>query len=81
MWHLYRFLLFICLSFTVLHAEPITFVENRGQWANEVRFRADIPGGYLYLKANALHYVFYDGDALSSHHTPKAGEAVSSTCS
>lgn len=79
MWHLYRFLLFICLFSTVLHAEPITFVENRGQWASEVRFRADIPGGYLYLKANALHYVFYDGDALSSHHTPKAGEAVSST--
>ncbi|GAB3890177.1 hypothetical protein GCM10028825_26360 [Spirosoma agri] len=59
---------------TSLLAEPVAFVENKGQWSSEVRFRAEIPGGYLYLKANALHYVFYDGAALSSHHTPAAGQ-------
>lgn len=70
MWRFYPLFLFIGLLTTALQAEPIAFVQNRGQWANEVRFRAEIPGGYLYLKANALHYVFYDGATLANHHTP-----------
>ncbi|QHV98868.1 gliding motility-associated C-terminal domain-containing protein [Spirosoma endbachense] len=73
----YSLFLFICLFTTSLRAEPVAFVQNRGQWADEVRFRAEIPGGYLYLKANALHYVFYDGAILSSHHTPTAGQPMS----
>ncbi|MCK8491318.1 gliding motility-associated C-terminal domain-containing protein [Spirosoma sp. RP8] len=77
MWRFYPLLFIISLLASRLQAEPVAFVQNRGQWASEVRFRAEIPGGYLYLKDNALHYVFYDGSALSSHHTPTAGQPIS----
>lgn len=79
---LYLFLLFSCYTLSLqaepiqaepIQAESIVFVQNRGQWAAAVQFRADIPGGALYLTttplgAPALHYVFYDGTALASHH-------------
>ena len=73
----YPFVLLLSLFTLPLRAEPVVFVQNRGQWPGEVRFRAEIPGGYLYLKANALHYVFYDGAALEKHHAPASGQAVS----
>lgn len=39
------------------------FIENKGQWHNDVFFRASIPGGDLYVLKNKLKYVFYD-----NHH-------------
>lgn len=44
------------------------FVQNKGQWPAEVRFRVDVPGGFLFLKDQSLHYVFYDTKALADHH-------------
>ncbi|MCG8308980.1 MAG: gliding motility-associated C-terminal domain-containing protein [Cytophagales bacterium] len=38
----------------------LLFLENRGQWESEVRFRAKIPGGDLYVLKNKLKYVFYN---------------------
>lgn len=51
-----------------LRAAPIQFVQNRGQWAAEVLYRADLPGGYLYLLPTGLHYAFYDADAVAQSH-------------
>jgi hypothetical protein len=33
-----------------------------------VLYRAEIPGGFLFVKAASLHYVFYDTKALSRIH-------------
>lgn len=44
------------------------FTENKGQWDKTVRFRADIPDGFLFLEKNSLHYGFYDGLALRKRH-------------
>ncbi|MCU0451397.1 MAG: PKD domain containing protein, partial [Bernardetiaceae bacterium] len=41
------------------------FVENKRQWADDVRYRADIPNGFLLLKPNSLFYVFYDREKLN----------------
>jgi gliding motility-associated-like protein len=38
----------------------IRFVRNDGQWPSDIRFRADLPSGYLFVKTTGLHYVFYD---------------------
>lgn len=36
------------------------FTENKGQWEPQIRYRADIPAGFLFLMDNSIHYGFYD---------------------
>jgi gliding motility-associated-like protein len=43
------------------------FLENKGQWPADVLFRANIPGGAVYLTKNAFIYSFYDVEATRSH--------------
>lgn len=49
-------------------AAPAYFIENQGQWDKDVRFRAAIPGGFLFLKDHSLVYVLYDGAKMSAMH-------------
>ncbi|MBO0949027.1 DUF7948 domain-containing protein [Fibrella forsythiae] len=56
----------------------IVFVENNGQWAGDILFRADLPGGFLFLKRSGLHYVFYDTRETARRHTaPTATDPIS----
>jgi gliding motility-associated-like protein len=44
--------------------------ENKGQWHPEVKFKADIPGGFLFVSNQELTYLFYDHDFVRElHHT------------
>ncbi len=61
-------LLFIAAHGQAAPGNGSIFVQNRGQWPADVRFRADIPGGFLFLKTHSLHYVFYDTKAVADHH-------------
>jgi gliding motility-associated-like protein len=47
------------------------FIENRGQWDKDILFRAEIPGGFLFLKNQSLVYVLYDAKQVSSHHAKR----------
>ncbi|MBC7892544.1 MAG: PKD domain-containing protein, partial [Sphingobacteriaceae bacterium] len=47
------------------------FIRNDGQWDPEIRFRADVPGGFLLVKKTSLRYVFFDANALNARHRPK----------
>lgn len=38
----------------------IEFQENKGQWQENILYKAHIPGGELYLEKNELTYLFYD---------------------
>jgi gliding motility-associated-like protein len=38
----------------------LTFIENKSQWLKNVLFKADIPGGFLYLEKNSFTYDFID---------------------
>ena len=68
----FTFLLFLLLPLRLLATDPgIRFVRNEGQWEPAIRFRADIPGGSLFLKNNSLRYVFYDAEALAARHDGK----------
>lgn len=41
----------------------IDFIENKGQWEDNIVFKATIPGGDLYLEENEITYLFYnEGD-------------------
>ena len=38
----------------------VQFVENKGQWDEEIKFKTKLPGGELYLAHNLLSYRFYN---------------------
>lgn len=44
------------------------FIPNQKQWEDQVLYKADIPGGKLFLQNNALTYLFYDTQKLHDHH-------------
>lgn len=48
----------------------LTFYENRGQWPAAVRFRADLPGGALFLEPTGFLYSLLDSAALPRHGAP-----------
>ncbi len=47
---------------------PIKFIENKGQWFENILFRAEIPGGALYLERDKLTYVFSHPDDITKLH-------------
>lgn len=46
----------------------LDFVENRAQWPEVVRYRADIPGGALFLTNTGFTYSLYNKDDLHRIH-------------
>ncbi len=66
-----------CVSAPRGAATGIVFIENKGQWATDILFRADLPGGFLFLKKNGLHYGFYDTrETARRHAAPAATEPI-----
>lgn len=51
------------------------FVRNAGQWPAEVLYRADLPGGFLFVYADSLQFSWYDAAFLASvKHKEKHGQ-------
>jgi len=48
--------------------DMVEFIENKGQWNNNITFKAVIPGGNLYLEDNALTYLFYNESDIGRLH-------------
>ena len=66
-WPLFLFL--IGFSALAVAKQPgLVFVENKGQWPDDVLFRASLPGGALFLKAAGFHYTFYDAQETAHRH-------------
>ncbi|HEY0978668.1 MAG TPA: T9SS type B sorting domain-containing protein [Flavobacteriales bacterium] len=54
-----------------LHARPgngPTFTQNKGQWPEQVLYRALLPSGVLFVEEQGLTYVLRQGDPLGHHH-------------
>ncbi|MBD0254586.1 MAG: hypothetical protein ICV83_02605, partial [Cytophagales bacterium] len=49
-------------------APSLRFTRNNGQWDKNVLYRADLPGGFLFIKKQSLQYVFYDTRAVAAQH-------------
>ncbi|MGF1533429.1 MAG: PKD domain-containing protein [Bernardetiaceae bacterium] len=47
---------------------PWLFLENKQQWDAQVRYRAELPGGFLFVHQNQLQYSFYDREAVGHQH-------------
>lgn len=72
-------LLISCFSFFGISqgADTYKFIENKGQWNKNVKFKTDIEGGALFLENNKLTYNFHDKDQLESYfhkHNPQASK-------
>jgi CHU_C Type IX secretion signal domain len=69
-------ILIILLNFKALANLPsVLFIENKGQWENEIKFLAQIPGGVLQVRQTGLHYIFVDNNALyEMKHSKQTGE-------
>lgn len=64
----------VCLCCIALFAEAqIAFVENKGQWPDEVNYKADLPSGSLWAEDQTLTFSFYD-PLLSSYLHPGGGQ-------
>jgi gliding motility-associated-like protein len=63
-----RFIINILLIFTSLvtlaQNPALEFKENKGQWNDNVQFKARIPGGNLYLESNKITYQFYNEEDI-----------------
>jgi gliding motility-associated-like protein len=46
----------------------ISFVENKKQWHSSIRYRAEIPSGFLDVQNGRLQYFLYDAVALNHRH-------------
>lgn len=53
-------------------AQAVRFIQNKGQWEPQVLFKADIPGGDLYLTQTGLVYNLRDEYALHQTQHNKA---------
>jgi len=76
----YALVLFVLHLFVVAPAQQIKhpeaqntvkFTENKNQWENNVLFRAQLDGGFLFLEKNAFTYNFYDSETLRKNHIQK----------
>ncbi len=83
----YFFILFVFLLLQIGNAfavvEPVTktktirVIENKGQWESNVLFKANIPGGFLFITKQGLAYAMYDEGALhEKDHNHKNGTTV-----
>jgi gliding motility-associated-like protein len=64
------FVIFIC-SATTAFSSGIAFIQNRGQWKPDILFRAELPGGFLFLKDKSIVYVLYDRAQVAALHAGK----------
>lgn len=44
------------------------FIENKGQWDDNVLYRSEIPSGQLYIEKNRFLFNFYDDSQPRGHH-------------
>ena len=49
-------------------SSSLRFTENKNQWPVNIQYRADLPGGKLFLENNSFTYVFYDTKKLARMH-------------
>lgn len=52
----YLFLLFLIHKVTLAHNDKLIYVENKGQWEQNILFKSEISGGALFLESNKLTF-------------------------
>jgi gliding motility-associated-like protein len=50
----------------------ISFIQNKGQWPTQVKYKADIPGGSFWIQSNGFAYELFDSTIFIPDHKPSA---------
>lgn len=63
-------LVFLLTGFSLAAQDAVTqpFRLNKGQWDQRILYRAELPGGYMFLEENRFTYSFYDVELLHDLH-------------
>lgn len=60
--------LFLLLFIQSAYGQKYLFEENKGQWHDDVLFRTEIPGGYLFITKTGMKYLYiHPGDMKKFH--------------
>lgn len=60
------------------HSVQYSFIENKGQWGENVLFKTKFPGGNLWVEQGKMMFHLQDFSRLQTYHAnPKDGEDVS----
>ncbi len=62
------FLCSLLLCSATLIAHPLRFVQNNGQWQNQIKYQADIQNGRIFFTGKQFRYVFFDIADLNQIH-------------
>lgn len=57
-------------------SQQVRFIENKGQWQSFILYKADIPGGDLYITNKGLVYNLFDEQALHEQQHKKVDVPV-----
>ena len=50
----------------------ISFIQNKGQWPAQVKYKAEIPGGSFWIQSNGFAYELFDSTIFIPDHKPNA---------
>ncbi len=68
------FVFFLSIASGMLYAQEITFIPNKGQFESQVKYKAQIPGGVIFVEKNCLTYLLLDSKTFKEYHdTGKPG--------
>lgn len=59
-----------------LSVKRIEFVENKGQWQDNVRFRAQLLSGVMFAEQNCITYVILNNEQLSTFYEAKTNPRI-----
>lgn len=74
-----RFLTAAFLCFALFAEAQIAFVENKGQWPAQVKYKAEVPGGRMWIQEDGFAYEMVDTVLfMKDHHRVELPESVKS---
>lgn len=60
--------LWLILATTVSPAQPIRFIENKGQWPDNIDFVGNVPGGRMAIASGSIQYILLDQERIEAMH-------------
>lgn len=71
------FIFLFSLFFGPALSQDFLFEENKGQWHQDVLFRTEIPGGYLFITKTGMKYLYVHPDDVEKYYGHHHGEGDS----
>ena len=72
--HIKGTILFLCLP--LLGWSQYQFIENKGQWEDEILFRTYVDAGEVFMENDGLRFLFYDPEKIKDFHEHNYGDSL-----